>query len=892
MPNWTESLFGREIPVDVGGGKAANTARLAQARFRIPLGFVVTMDAYHHFAANNRLYAILDAIWPRLQDNIQIYEAASHQIREIFSRAPMPAEIRQEILTRRRALGADMSLAVRSSSTIEDVEAGSLAGQQESYFNITGDQALIAGVQRCWSSLWTSRSIAYLHRNGIQPRSLGMGVLVQQMVPAIIAGVMFTQDPITNNPNRVLINATWGLGQAVAQGRMIPDVYVADKASGDLISSRVADKESQVVLKEGEMQEVPVPLDKRRHLCLQEVHVSALVKAGQQLEALFGQPQDVEWGLLSGNLYIFQSRPVRSIGVPPISLPPESDDDWLPLPAPQPGDLWSRIHLGDYWPGPLTPLTASLWQPIHDSVLSALLPINERGSQGGPAWIRRMHGRLYLNEGILARHLGVDPFAPFSSNSPALSDEEDSPQGVLYRPGYLLIQGLQSLRNDRALESSINTLKSALPRMAQMAPWEAPAPMSDAQIWSQLQRDLAEMVEIYQGQMAAELQIRLLSQELRQTVQERSLNELTFGVLPFAYYQEMEREFSQLAEQMGQSEAGSQLLARRAQNPNQPLWPALAEKPQAAPLLQKIEAFLERHGHHTGSERAQSRRAGQEFEWFHPRWAEAPEGLLGDLLRVAEQGNHNHLDRIISPGSWEKVTQEGQAKLNLLQRIGFNRNVNQLKETLALGEQGRLYLLRLLLPIRQGIGLLAARWLEQGLLQRVDDIFFLLAEEAAQLAEGRASGRDAQLQAHLAQRIQARRAAWQFWQEHPGSPDVMDWEFNSIESLGYQGLQMRGIGTSPGWAEGRARIIVSPREFGAIQPGEILVTHSCDPDWTPIFPLVKGVVAEVGGQLSHSSIAAREMGLPAVMGVTGALYRIHTGQSIRLDGSTGRVYLG
>jgi phosphohistidine swiveling domain-containing protein len=538
----------------------------------------------------------------------------------------------------------------------------------------------------------------------------------------------------------------------------------------------------------------------------------------------------------------------------------------------------------------VTPLTASLWKPIQESVFAALLPVDERKQQPNAAWIRRLYGRLYLNEGKLCSELNLDPFLSTQPATPNPSGEEIIPETKSYQPGQLLIHGLRSLRNDRALETSISYLKSALAHMEDslaQSTGQFDNHTSDAQIWSHLQHNLAQLAQVYQGQVAVESQIHLLRQDLQQVVPERALNELTHGAIPFTHYPKMEQDLAQLATQLSQSGLAD-LLPKES---DKPLWPSLAEIPRAAPLLQKIKDFLDRYGHHTGSEQAQSRLARGEFEWLHPRWAEEPEHLLRDLLRLAAQGTHDHLDRIINPGNWAKVAQEGHAKLNLLQRIGFNRNMGQLEEMTTLSSQGRGYLLRLLLPIRQGMGLLGERWQGRGWLPAAEDIFFLLAEEVAglvQAGEGRQTGQEI---AALGQRIQARRAAWQFWNSYPGSPKVLDHEFNSIESLGYHGAQMRGIGVSPGWAEGRARIIVSPREFSAAEPDEILVTHSCEPEWTPLFSQVRGVVAEVGGPLSHSSIAAREMALPAVMGVTGALYRIRTGQYIRLDGSTGRVYL-
>jgi len=297
------------------GGKGASLGELTGAGLPVPPGFVVTAGTYRSFieeaGIDRQLFAAVDVD----VDDSSALAAAAERAEELITQTPFPDELREEILAAYREVGTDGTdafVAVRSSATAEDLPDASFAGQQETFLNVTEDE-LLDRVRQCWASLFTQRAIYYRQEQGFDHSAVNIAVVVQQMVDAEKSGVMFTSHPSTGEPT-MIVEAAWGLGEAVVSGAVSPDNYVISREDGD-ISATVADKKvmHEKDAETGETVEVEVPEDKREERVLSEAEIDELVTLGERVEDHYDTPQDVEWAIFEGEVYMLQSRPITTI---------------------------------------------------------------------------------------------------------------------------------------------------------------------------------------------------------------------------------------------------------------------------------------------------------------------------------------------------------------------------------------------------------------------------------------------------------------------------------------------------------------------------------------------------------------------------------------------------
>jgi hypothetical protein len=369
------------------GGKGASLARMAAAGLPVPPGFHVTTTAYRRFVKENRLQEQILAAVLAVAANQQAHlEEASQQIAELFAQRAMPGEIAGAIRQAYAALGGDdLPVAVRSSATAEDLPELSFAGQQETYLNVHGEAMVLDAVKRCWASLWTARAIDYRARHGIAPTDVSLAVVVQELVPTGEAGIMFTANPVTGVRDQVLINAAWGLGEAITGGLVTPDTVVVEKASGAITVQEIAEKEVMTVRTQSGTHEEPVPVHRRTQAVLSPTQAPELARIGGRIEELYGQPMDIEWALSSGRFFIVQARPITTLREETPAL--EEWNDSLS------GDyLWSRANAGEAVPDVMT--TCS-WSLIGVFVAKTMGPWFLIGRRSHP--IGNIGGRFYMN---------------------------------------------------------------------------------------------------------------------------------------------------------------------------------------------------------------------------------------------------------------------------------------------------------------------------------------------------------------------------------------------------------------------------------------------------------------------------------------------------------------
>jgi pyruvate, water dikinase len=301
--------------VPLAGGKGANLGDMVQAGLPVPSGFVITSAAYRKmftsFGLDVMVCDCLDAV--DREDNLALMNVET-EIRCLFEKQVMDSDLSAEILEHYNALGDNMPVAVRSSATAEDLAGASFAGQQNTYLNVYGDDELINTVVNCWSSLYTCQAIYYRYRNGFKDSDVSMAVVVQRMISADKAGVIFTVDPVSRNPYQMVIEGVYGLGEGIVSGTITPDHFKIDRETLEIRFKYIAPKGFMFTKDCGcGCIEAPVPDELKLQPVLSEPELEQLVRMANQVETHFGSPQDIEWGAENGEFYLLQSRPITTL---------------------------------------------------------------------------------------------------------------------------------------------------------------------------------------------------------------------------------------------------------------------------------------------------------------------------------------------------------------------------------------------------------------------------------------------------------------------------------------------------------------------------------------------------------------------------------------------------
>lgn len=312
------------------GGKGMNLVQTAKAGFPVPSGYIVSSDVYRDFLEQTEIkQALVDTVDIDSENPNAISDAADHA-RELIMNAKVPQELRTRILSGYEDLG-EPPVAVRSSATAEDLPDASFAGQQESYLNVVDKDSLIERVQSCWASLFTERAMSYRAEHDFPVADLSIAVVVQRMVDADKSGVLFTTDP-QSGEEKLIVESAWGLGEVVVSGETTPDYYEIDMESGDILLETVNQQETMCTLSSdgGSTKYCQIPDSQRGKSTLTDDDISELVKLGRKLDNHYQEPQDAEWAIDDGELYLLQSRPITTIKQEETSdVPTQSSDPIL-----------------------------------------------------------------------------------------------------------------------------------------------------------------------------------------------------------------------------------------------------------------------------------------------------------------------------------------------------------------------------------------------------------------------------------------------------------------------------------------------------------------------------------------------------------------------------------
>ncbi|MGA2180065.1 MAG: PEP/pyruvate-binding domain-containing protein [Verrucomicrobiota bacterium] len=841
------------------GGKAFNLGKLIAAGLPVPRGFCVTTTAFDLFLAScSRRTELSNLLAQCSGDEIGQIAELSREVRSCLAEVRVPEVVKNAVLSAWRELGGERSFAVRSSATVEDAAGMSFAGQFESILNVRGADALLAAIKSCWLSLFSERALVYLARQQVPAEKVKMAVLVQEMVDAEHAGVVFTADPMTGATDRFVVECVSGLGEGLVQGTIQPERMVVEKRTGRVLASLGKQPLSSATLE---------------NLC----------DLARRTEHLFGSPQDIEWAQREGGVFLLQSRPITTKA---------SARTW------EDRQVWTNLNTGEVMPDVVTPITWSMMQSLLGVVGSIFRLVGADMTRAPIAGL--VAGRLYFNANTVLA--AVKPFS-FLLNYFLLKGTPDFFQTLggmsveAYRQGPLAIppEDLPDLgfRWPKYILSwpcilyDVITHSSRRRGCAWLARFKKQTDELDcldlmAVSTPELTRLCVQVIgEVFKKADVFYLATQGAALPVFQKARRNWLGEpgltlrlfAALGGLPVAEAGLALWRLAVLAHADSDTEA-----AVSSENSWPEVRARLCHTEHGRKFLAAWDAFMSEHGHHCRGE----------FELSNARWCETPDYILGlvrGYLRSLGQSDPLENQRRLADER-ERLTVQCRARLkHPIKRWIFSHSLRRAQELTVFREQLKNLGIRRFAFVRRVLLVLGQRLHEQGNLSCRDDIFFLEVSEIEPVATGSASfdGRE---------RIEFRRREYEK-NLKLNPPRVVNGKFDP-NAPGWpvanaDAKLLTGIPVSPGIVTGTARVILRADDHAQVLPGEILIAPFTDPAWSPYFITAAGVVMEQGGILSHGSIVAREYGLPAVTNVASATRVIRTGDLVQVDGNRGCV---
>jgi phosphohistidine swiveling domain-containing protein len=874
------------------GGKAANLGVLVRAGLPVPPGFCVTTPAYRGFVESHGLGRLISrAVEEADPADPASLEAASGAIRAGFAGCAVPPDTAGEVAAAHARLVAGRPaghgrVAVRSSATAEDLPDLSFAGQQDTFLNVVGPDSVLDALVRCWASLWTARAIGYRIRNGVDDANVSMAVIVQSMVTAEAAGVLFTADPVTGRRTDTVIDATIGLGEALVSGAVEPDHYVVDQAAARIVSKVIGAKAvSARGLAEGGTELRRETAGDRQ--ALPDEQILALARLGHRAADVFGSPQDLEWVWSGQDLSVVQSRPITSL---------------YPLPADLPDRPVTALFAFAVWQGMLDPFT-----PLGQEVFAHLGAElgNAFGAPAGPTGQRvflTAGERLFVNIGPLLRT------ARGRAVARAFLSAIDPPS----------VPVLDEVLEDERFAVRPVSARGLVPRLARfLAPLVANAVYNlvrpvrgRARIESRVEealaaaraeceraQDLATLVPAIRRAVAG-LPARMLPllvagvaagqaphQVLLRTVSGARDRELVMELsrgLPHNVTTQMDLDLWRAVVGIRSDAASAERLLEGgveevAEDYRRGQLPAVAQ--------QALADFLARYG----------ARGTGEIDIGRVRWGEDPSGLV-DAVRAYLRIPEERSPQAVFDRGAERAEQARRALVDSFRRapggrvksLAVDLGTRRFRVLGGLRETPKFFIVRLLGLFRASLLAAGEKLVEAGALDAPDDVMFLSLSELEVLAR---AGGDVDWKPLVA----GRRERYARELCRPRSPRFLLSDGTTYydsprvtASRDDDPRVLRGSPVSAGSVTGLVRVVLDPKT-ARLAPGEIMVCRATDPAWTPLFLAAGGLVLEVGGMMTHGSVVAREYGIPAVVGVVEATRRLRTGQRIMVDGSSGTV---
>ena len=844
-----------EISLAEAGGKGLNLHLLVKAGFNVPPGFVISTIAYKEYVESNGLWMVIEESLKEI-DGVDSLQTASQKIREAFSKGTTSAIIREEIA---KAYTGYDKVAVRSSATAEDLPDISFAGQQDTYLNVEGEEALLRAVVGCWSSLWTSRAIGYRNRNKIPQDEVALAVVVQSMIQSESSGVMFTVNPLTNVRTEVVINAAFGLGDLLVSGKIEPDEYIVDKATLKIKNRKIGSK-----------------LDNSDRQAMNDEQIQNLASIGLRIHENYESPQDIEWAITNEKFYILQSRPVTGL-YPMLNNVPLS-----PLKV-----YGSFGHVQ----GVLQPITPMGRDMIRQAVGNVQNRFGGHFSLKDNTRLTSAGSRLYGNiTGLVENkwfHKLIKTVLEYVEPSTL-----NAVESLLDDPRIVKVDKMPSARSlfqiTRGFGPIILRVIATILR-----PIHSREAMNE-KIREELETLRKRQMELRTTEEHIEFIFDVLDR-MPVTLMRSILPRVIAGIGTF--YQVKGR-----AEKLGLNDDALNITRGLPNNVTTEmdllLWEKTkkvkADEESKKALQGNVEEIVENFRNHklptilqTELEDFLSKygvRGVAEIDIGSKRWGDNPSNVFQimqtylmiddperepDIVfsRIAKSAEAS-LDRIAE----EAGRRNGWLSKRIIRFLEFRqRNLAGLRES------PKFFIINIMYINRLSILEIGAIMVDLDKLEDSWDVFYLHLNEIEEL-----ESRD------FKQLVAERKKQLQLDAGKKPPRIILSNGHIYYGSVNIEGETLTGSPVSPGVVEGLAHVIIDPTSE-KLQPGEILVCPATDPAWTPLFLAASGLVMEVGGLMTHGSIVAREYGIPAVVGVGEATNLLKTGQKIRVDGEEGVI---
>jgi len=849
--------------VAASGGKSVGLHRMLAAGLPVPPGFVVTTAAFDAIIGGDEKVRAATSKLQECAPGIPLRDGAI-AVREAILACELPEAFAREIVEAWESITKSAPVAVRSSATAEDLANASFAGQQDTYLSIETRRELLEAVRRCWASLYTERAVVYRRTHGFDKAHVSMAVVIQQMIQAESAGVLFTADPLSGQRGISVVEAVAGLGEALVSGHVTPERY------------RIRNKDGWVLERRG-TQGQTLGIDGG---LLPESALAQLNALGQKSATKNNMPMDIEWAFAKNKIWLLQARPITTL--------------W-PVPEGKQLPGW-RVYVSL---GHIQVYTAP-FSYVGTSMFARVIPLDRDEQTGLSRLVRRIGDRIYVD---VTPALSRQPFRTLLPNflmnaseqiakriQVAAKREELDSVSEMSRARIgralpiLLRLWSQAIKNARAEPNTVRDVY--VKKLESIARLQAEHMNEAKTIEERLDvmfDDLGEMLVnlaqeaipcIMPAMMMSKLVPRLaawLDPEMDSRVLLQGLegNITTEMDMSLADIGDVARNVPQIVAALKDSDPVARLERLR-------------NDPDCSEFFQVWDKFLEENGH----------RGVGEIDPATPRWREDPRiplrSVAGALERPrgALRAQHHALTKQAEEYR-DKLVAAARKKPFGSMLARFTKGViDRMRILLATREHHKFFMVQTIARLRT-VTLEAGEFLHNaGVMEAMDDVWFLELNEIREAVKKAQSGRKDSLPALIAKRRALREKY-----ANMSPPAVMTSEGETIQYVDDRVVppnSLAGTSVSGGIYEGTARVVHDPaqEELGA---GEVLVARFTDPGWTPLFGHAGALVMEVGGQMTHGSVIAREIGIPAVVAVEGATARIRSGDRIRVDGEAGFV---
>ncbi|MBS4172859.1 phosphoenolpyruvate synthase [Bacillus sp. FJAT-49736] len=848
------------------GGKGLNLGELSRIQgLQIPEGFCITTVGYQKaFEKNEKFQALLNQLTIlKVEERDQIGEI-SRKIRQLIIEAEIPSDVVNAVSDQLTQFGEKHAYAVRSSATAEDLPHASFAGQQDTYLNIKGKDAILQHISKCWASLFTDRAVIYRIQNGFDHRHVYLSVIVQKMIIPHASGILFTADPVTSNRKVLSIDASFGLGEALVSGLVTPDCYKVQ--DGKIVEKMLATKKLAIYgRKEGgaETQQIDPSQQKTQVLTDQQILQLALI--GRQIEAYFRQPQDIEWCLVEDAFYIVQSRPITTLY--PI---PETND--------QENHVYISVGHQQMMTDAMKPLGLSFWlltTPAPMRVAGGRLFVDATPQLSTPTSQKNLLNLMGQHEPLTKEALTtIVERGNFIKMIP--EDEKAQSSGPINKG--MSEDFMTEIKNDSAIVHDL--IKSSQISIEELK--RNIETKSGTELFHFIQEDLQQFKKIlFNPKSSALIRIAMnasawVNEKMNQWLGEKNVADTLSQSVPNNITSEMGLELLDVAD-------------------------AIRPYPEIIEYLQHVndDSFLDELGKFDGGQEVQvaikaylskyGMRCVGEIDITKTRWSEKPAALIPMILSNIKNFEPNASQRKFEQGLRSAMEKEQELLGRLKQLPDGEQKAEETKQMIHLirsfigyREYPKYGMINRYFVYKQALLKEAEQLIQANIIREKEDIYYLTFEELHEVV--RTNNLDYQI-------ISKRKDEYKLY-EKLTPPRVITSDGEIIvgtykrENLPAEALI--GLPVSSGVIEGRARVIFN-MEDAVLEEEDILVTTFTDPSWTPLFVSIKGLVTEVGGLMTHGAVIAREYGLPAVVGVENATKLIKDGQRIRVNGTEGYI---